>query len=222
MVISIDKGSFWIFFVLMAALVMGLVAGFLPQSDEIRLALLACQQLLFIVGGSMGARGEVFRRPDGKTLACGVVSGVCLYGVNTVLGLASVWFASQVLAPSVVQNLLALERAGVEALLTSNKPLVFFGMVFLLTLGAPLGEELFFRGLMVDLWKERLGTKGAVFLAALLFAFLHFYVLQFVPVLIAGTLLGILFVRTKSIVVPIIAHAVVNTLVLFVWLLAAL
>ena len=210
--ISVDAGEFWVFFVLIAVLITGLVAGFLPQTEGTRLALLAWQQLLFIVGGTLGARKEVFHRPDGKTLAGGLISGIGLYVVNTVLGLISVWVALEVLGSAMVQNLTMFERAGVEALLASNKPLAFFGMVFLLTLVAPIGEELFFRGLLV-------GTKRAIFLAALVFALLHFYVLQFIPVLIAGILLGILFVRSENVFVPIIAHATVNSLVLFFWFL---
>ncbi len=217
--ISVDAGEFWVFFVLIAVLITGLVAGFLPQTEGTRLALLAWQQLLFIVGGTLGARKEVFHRPDGKTLAGGLISGIGLYVVNTVLGLISVWVALEVLGSAMVQNLTMFERAGVEALLASNKPLAFFGIVFLLTLVAPIGEELFFRGLLVDLWKDRMGTKRAIFLAALVFALLHFYVLQFIPVLIAGILLGILFVRSENVFVPIIAHATVNSLVLFFWFL---
>lgn len=214
---SVDTGAFWVFFVLIAVLITGLIAGFLPQTEEIRLVLLAWQQLLFIVGGILGARKGVFYRPDRKDLAWGIVSGIGLYVVNTVMGLASVRVALEFFDSSLVQNLILMERAGVEGLLISNKPLVSFGMVFLLTLGAPLGEELFFRGLLVDLWKERFGTKKAIFFAALIFALLHFYVLQFIPVLIAGILLGVLFIRSKNVFIPIIAHATANGLVLLFW-----
>ncbi len=214
---SVDTGAFWVFFVLIAVLITGLIAGFLPQTEEIRLVLLAWQQLLFIVGGILGARKGVFYRLDRKDLAWGIVSGIGLYVVNTVMGLASVRVALEFFDSSLVQNLILMERAGVEGLLISNKPLVSFGMVFLLTLGAPLGEELFFRGLLVDLWKERFGTKKAIFFAALIFALLHFYVLQFIPVLIAGILLGVLFIRSKNVFIPIIAHATANGLVLLFW-----
>ena len=215
---SVDTGAFWVFFVLIAVLITGLIAGFLPQTEEIRLVLLAWQQLLFIVGGILGARKGVFYRPDRKDLAWGIVSGIGLYVVNTVMGLASVHdIKTDTTYYSLVQNLILMERAGVEELLVSNKPLVSFGMVFLLTLGAPLGEELFFRGLLVDLWKERFGTKKAIFFAALIFALLHFYVLQFIPVLIAGILLGVLFIRSKNVFIPIIAHATANGLVLLFW-----
>ncbi|HBG02027.1 MAG TPA: hypothetical protein DDW87_10705 [Firmicutes bacterium] len=211
-------GLFWAFFVLGAVLLTGLVAGILPQSEEIRLALLFWQQLLFAVGGYLGVRKEVLRRPDRNVYTCGALSGLGLFAVNTVLGFLSVQVALRFLEYDLVQNLIFRERVGVEMLLTSNKPLIVLGTTLLLTIGAPLGEELFFRGLLVDLWKESLGAKQAVFVVALVFAFLHFYVLQFIPVLLSGLILGILFVHSENVFVPILAHAVANILVLVIWL----
>lgn len=209
---------FWAFFVLGAVLLTGLVAGLLPQSAEVRLALLLWQQLLFVVGGYLGARKEVFRRADRSVYTCGALSGLGLFAVNAVLGYLSMRIALRFLEYDLVQNLIFRERVGVEMLLTSNKPLIVLGTTLLLTIGAPLGEELFFRGLLVDLWKDSLGAKKAVFLVALIFTFLHSYVLQFIPVLVSGLILGILFVRSGNVFVPILAHAVVNTLVLVIWL----
>lgn len=216
---AVDKRTMWVFLVLIAVLTLGLTAGFLPRTEEMRLALLALQQMLFILGGIAGGRREVFRRSDRKTVAYSLLSGVLLYVLNTVTGLISIRAAMYLFDYDLVQSLLLRERLGVEVLLASKKPLIFFAMVFLLTLGAPIGEELFFRGLLVDLWKERYGTGKAVLLAALLFALMHFYVLQFVPVLLSGIFLGILFARSENVLVPIIAHAAVNSLVLCVWLL---
>ena len=211
---------FWVFFVLCAIFATGLAAAFLPQTENLRLALLAWQQLLFIIGGILGTSHRTFRRPDRRTLAWGFFSGIGLYAVNAVLGVASVEIALQFLDYDLVQNLVFQDRVGVETLLSSNKPLIFFGTALLLTVGAPLGEELFFRGLLVDLWSERLGSTKAILAAGLVFALLHFYVLQFVPVLVSGIILGILFVRSQNILVPILAHSVVNTLVLLIWLLS--
>lgn len=162
----------------------------------------------------------VFRSPNRKEATYGVVGGLGLYVVNIVLGVLSVWIALRFLDPDLVQNLILRERAGANVLLTSNEPLIVLGTMLLLTVGAPLGEELFFRGLLVDLWRETLGARAAILLGAVLFAFLHFYVLQFIPVLISGIVLGILFVRFENVVVPIFADSVVNSLVLVIWLWA--
>ncbi len=218
--VFMDRRTYWVFFVFVAVLITVLVAGYLPQNPETRLLLLVWQQLLFIVGGIVGM-GRPFKGGLGrKTLVYGLLSGVGLYVVNTILATVSVSVALRFFDYDLVQNLIIRERLGFELLLTSTKPLIFFGAVLLLTIGAPLGEELFFRGLLIDLWAEHYGTKKAVFFAALIFAFLHFYVLQFIPVLISGILLGILLIRSKSIGVSIFAHATVNSLVLLSWLSA--
>jgi len=214
-----DRRASWVSFVLVSVFVMGIFARFLPPTEENRLILLSVQQLLFIVGGIKGASPRaMYSRPKRKDWISGILSGVGLYIINTILGMVCVWIAMQILDYDLVQSLILQERSSAAALLTSNKPLIFFGMVLLLTVGAPLGEELFFRGLLVDLWKERYGAKRAVFFAALIFALLHFYVLQFVPVLIAGILLGVLFIRSKNLFVPFLAHSIVNSLVLVFWL----
>lgn len=214
-----EKRTAWVFFILAAVLTVGVAARFLPRTEEVRVALLAGQQLLFILGGLAGGRREAFALPDGSTFSRSLLSGVMLYGLNTVMGVLSVRLALYFLDYDLVQNLLIRERSGAAALLASNKPLVFLGMVLLLTIGAPIGEELFFRGLLVDLWKERYGTGKAVLASSVVFALLHFYVLQFVPVLLSGIFLGILFVRSENIAVPIIAHSAVNSIALAVWLL---
>lgn len=215
---KVDRRVLWVFFVLGAVFATGLAARFLVATDSIKLALLTWQQLLFIVGGYFGSRSEVKKRPQLKKVVQGFLSGAVLFMVNTLMGALTLKIAKLFVDHQVLQHLILRERAAIEALLTSNKPLVVTGVMCLLVLGAPLGEELFFRGLLVDLWTERLGKVKAVLLSALLFALLHFYVLQFIPVLVSGVLLGLLFVCSRNIYVPVIAHAIVNGLVLLVWL----
>lgn len=212
-----DGRVLWAFLVLGTVLITGLVARTFIPTDAVKVALLAWQQLVFVVGGVLGARREIFKPLRLRVFAWGLLSGVGLYMVNTALGAMTLGVVRQFLDHGTVQNLILRERAGVETLLTSSKPLVVTGAIILLIFGAPLGEELFFRGLLVDLWKERLGTKKAVFLGALIFAGLHFYVLQFVPVLVSGIILGLLFTRSKNILIPVMAHSVVNGLILLAW-----
>ena len=61
---------------------------------------------------------------------------------------------------------------------------------------------------------SRLGALQAVLFAGLLFALMHFYLLQFVPVLVSGIVPGLLFVRSDSTYVPTAAHLTVNSLAL--------
>lgn len=187
-------------------------------SLEFSFVLLVWQQLFFIFGGILGTRKEMFVFPDVKIFLRGLFYGIGLFLINTITGAFAVEVISRLMGNEVAQRLAIQERAGVEIFLQSSNPFVVVGIMLLLVIGAPLGEELFFRGLLLDGWKRRFGAKKAIFFAALLFAVLHFYILQFIPVLVAGIILGIMFVRTENIFVPIIAHAIVNALVLLVWL----
>ncbi|MCK9524477.1 MAG: CPBP family intramembrane metalloprotease [Limnochordia bacterium] len=203
--------------VLGALLLISFVANVLPRTESVRLGLLILQQLLFAVAGLLGSCRQKLKLQRRGMVAWGVLAGVGIYLVNRLTGILSQGIALELFSHELVQNLILRENGAAEALLTSDNPLIFFGMVLLLTIGTPVGEELFFRGLLLNLWKERFGAKKAVFFSALIFALLHFSVLQFVPLLIAGILLGMLLVRSESIAVPMIAHCTVNSLVLILW-----
>lgn len=216
--IKLNKGKFWLFFVLLLLFITGIVVQGFQITEEMRLGILVWQQFLFILGGLLGVKKLKIKKPRPKTLGWGLLAGVLLFSFNLLTGAITVKIATKLLSPTFVQRLLADERAGVASLLASTKPIIKQVIMFLLILGAPLAEELFFRGLLIDLWQEKVGAKQAVFYSALLFAVMHFYLLQFIPVLLAGLCLGFLFLRTEDLLVPILAHAVVNGLVLVSWL----
>lgn len=75
-------------------------------------------------------------------------------------------------------------------------------------------EELFFRGgLEGILMRTSMGIGGAVWLAAFIFSFMHFQFFGFVPRLIMGVFFGYLLIWTRSIWVPVFAHALNNSVV---------
>ncbi len=217
---GIGRGWLWFFGVLFSVFATGIAASFSALSEGQRLALLVWQQLLFAVAGICGSRREYLASPGRKGYLRALAAGVGIFVLNTILGALVLAAAAALAGSGPAQELLLRDRAGVEMLVTSKKPFVAGGAVLLVLVGAPLGEELFFRGLLVSLLRERLKAKWAVTLAALLFALLHFYTLQFLPVLVSGILLGLLFIRSGSILVPITAHFTVNALALLALLSA--
>lgn len=208
------KGALWFFGVMGLMYCTAVLAWFLPPSPGVRLGLLAWQQLLFILGGIFGGGRDHLKPVPLKAAARGLAWGVGLYFLSLLVGALVFATAAHFLGADTARELLARDRTGVEMLMTSRKPLLAAGTVLLLLVGAPLGEELFFRGLLVNLLKERLGDGKAVLLAALLFAALHFYTLQFLPVFLSGAALGLLLIRSGSIFVPMAAHFAVNALAL--------
>lgn len=88
----------------------------------------------------------------------------------------------------------------------SSKLALFFSLVLV----APLGEELFFRGLVLRGFLGRYSIAKAVWASAVLFAIFHLNRWQIVMALPLGLAFAWLFLRTGSLVPGIIAHATVN------------
>jgi hypothetical protein len=85
-----------------------------------------------------------------------------------------------------------------------------------------LGEEMIFRGLMIPIFRKWTGNVHvAVWLSAFLFSAMHFQFYGFIPRFLLGALLGYLFVWSKSIWAPIIAHFVNNALALILLFMMA-
>lgn len=89
---------------------------------------------------------------------------------------------------------------------------------------APLAEETFFRGVVLNAWRREYGLRVGLAGSAALFGFVHFGLnpvegiaaeLPRLALLAAGGLvLGILAVRTESLIAPISAHATMNATIL--------
>lgn len=85
---------------------------------------------------------------------------------------------------------------------------------------APVAEELLFRGFLYTAVRERWGYRAALGISSVLFAAMHFdptgmYALLVLP---SAVLFGWLRERTGGIYVPILAHAVFNTVAVAVFL----
>lgn len=84
------------------------------------------------------------------------------------------------------------------------------------------GEEMIFRGLIIPILRKWTGNVHvAVWLSALLFSAMHLQFYGFLPRFVLGALLGYLFVWTKSIWAPILAHFANNALALVLLFLVA-
>ncbi|MBI4337821.1 MAG: CPBP family intramembrane metalloprotease [Chloroflexi bacterium] len=117
---------------------------------------------------------------------------------------------------------LVIGHLGLRSLLPPSVAPVFRGLGPVLgplaassaVLLAPLAEELFFRGFLLQGLLRPLGTWGAVGVSSLVFGISHGALGMVIPAALAGMLLGALFLRTRSIWAPIGAHALQNAIVL--------
>ncbi|MGH9076816.1 MAG: lysostaphin resistance A-like protein [Acidimicrobiales bacterium] len=83
-------------------------------------------------------------------------------------------------------------------------------ILLLIGVGAPVVEELFFRGLVLRSVGRRLGAPAAVVVSAGLFALAHFEALQFAGLAAFGVVLGVVAWRTGRLAPGIAAHAAFN------------
>ena len=76
-----------------------------------------------------------------------------------------------------------------------------------------LGEELIFRGVLQNIFKEKLYNKHiAIFLTGIIFSAIHVQFLGFLPRALMGIVLGYLYEYSGSLTISIIAHCTNNAL----------
>jgi membrane protease YdiL (CAAX protease family) len=86
------------------------------------------------------------------------------------------------------------------------------------SLCAPLWEELVFRGFLLASLTRFLSPWWAVVVTALVFALCHFRLETVVPLLLLGLVLGGVYMRTNNLLPPILVHSLWNLYV--VWTIA--
>lgn len=114
----------------------------------------------------------------------------------------------------------------VEYLILRPEPLVpipsvesFIVTSLILIIGTGLMEELVFRGVLQQAAEKALGVKGSILFATLVFTTLHIgwnSAIDLMFVFTAGTMWGIVFYRTRSIIGITISHGITNILLFIV------
>jgi hypothetical protein len=89
---------------------------------------------------------------------------------------------------------------------------VFFAASFV----APIAEEFFFRGLLYTAIRDRFGFWFAAAVSSTLFGFIHAGIYNVPPIIFLGFVFAYIYERTRTLVAPIVAHAIYNTISLAV------
>ena len=104
-------------------------------------------------------------------------------------------------------------KAVTDSFLTGNTLLGLLGCVLLLGVLTGLSEEMLFRGALQGTLIESRNVHFSIWLTAFVFSILHFQFFGFVPRMLLGAIFGYLLVWTGSLWVPVIAHALNNSVV---------
>lgn len=202
----------------------GEVLELFPRASESGLLVTALYfQEIGLLGLTLASVGFGYRRPLGQI---GLTAQG--WGTEVLVGLAAVgplfllqeggaafamWFFSLFLPAPKVAALLAEENAAIDALFASSQSAAL-ALAFLLVVIAPLAEEAFFRGFVQEVFRERYGLRRTVIFASCLFALVHRYQVQLLPVLLVGLVLSLLYEWRRSLTAGITAHALLNLLAL--------
>ncbi len=104
----------------------------------------------------------------------------------------------------------AREAQGIEVLVEALARAPFWLGLLLLAIVPPLCEEALCRGFLLSSFRARYGDGRAILVTACLFGALHLDLHRFPATTAAGLLLGLVCVRTRSILAPLLFHAVYN------------
>ena len=87
-----------------------------------------------------------------------------------------------------------------------------FGNVFLIAFIPALGEELFFRGALQQIFQNKKNAIMAIWLTAFIFSAIHFQFYGFVPRFLLGAFFGYLLVWSGNLWLPVLAHFANNAI----------
>ncbi len=120
---------------------------------------------------------------------------------------------------TVIINLLYIRLSGVNPQSLSNIPdlLAFFSppALFILVAVQPIGEEIFFRGFLLDKITGLIGPKTAILTTAVLFGLSHLsYGMVYTTVIAAilGVIFAVVVIKTKNLYSSIFAHIAINVI----------
>ena len=105
-----------------------------------------------------------------------------------------------------------------EKAFSARGPIDGFIILVVVAIGAPLVEELLFRGVLFEEIKKECSVKATIFLTALIFGFYHFNIIQSPNTFFMGLVLAYVYYKTRSIKASIIVHSTNNILAMIPFL----
>ena len=175
---------------------------------------LSIQAVVFMIVGGLLVRFRL--RPaagapaagPARSLILGVVGGFAVFGTSLVLGLLLHLIGVEV-----------EEQAWIVELLQDRGQL--FRLIPWIVLIVPLSEEIFFRAYVFRFLEQRLGLAAGLVLSSGLFAVVHFNPSGMVTYLGIGFVLALVYKGSSSLVAPVLAHVIYNSLAVLVAVLVS-
>ncbi len=97
-------------------------------------------------------------------------------------------------------------------------PKLIYLLIFISVIG-PICEEIFFRGFIYKFLRSKLGITSGILLTSVIFSFLHLTPVGFIPIFVLSIMLSYIYEKTGSLVAPITAHVLHNSMISFFMLI---
>jgi len=97
-----------------------------------------------------------------------------------------------------------------EKILDAHSLKGLFANLFLIALIPALGEELFFRGALQQIFQNKKNAIIAIWITAFIFSAIHFQFYGFIPRFLLGAFFGYLLVWSGNLWLPVLAHFINN------------
>ncbi len=214
---------FLVFVISVATLFLRLVSFKSTNENVVYAIMLALQIIIFgvpsvffIVIRGKGYIGELrICAPRKKSLPIIISGSLLLILVSSVIKFGIFHFAYDYSAYSLYGSSISIDTGSVFSAVL---------MIFSLAVFPAITEEFVFRGIMMREYRM-LGSLFPMVISSLLFAFIHFDLLQFPIYFVLGFILSWMVFLTRSVISAVIAHIVYNVFVIFgekyIWLFSS-
>lgn len=192
------------------------------QAAAIRIAAVLQDVILFIVP-AVATAVICTRRPAQllflarapRLLSCGLAVAALVAAIPALDGIIYWNYHWDWLPESIARISHTLEDAAaatMNVLLADGSVMALTVNILIIGIAAGVSEELLFRGAILGiLLRSRLNTHVAVWLVAVIFSAVHMQLYGFVPRMLLGAYFGYLMVWSRSVWLPVLAHAFNNT-----------
>ena len=143
----------------------------------------------------------------------GLLSGVAMIAISALAEDASIFLVGLVQGRERALAQAAAEHARSPLTLvleTTRGPAGIAWLAALLGVVVPIGEELYFRGVVYGGLRNRWGVGWGLLGNTLFFGVIHQQVVHFLPIALLGLVLALLYERTQSLLPAVIVHGVNN------------
>lgn len=127
-------------------------------------------------------------------------------------------YAAQICSGLIITYLLGVEMNSENTTMLLDVARLTPIFIPVICLFAPILEEIIFRGILFKAVAEKTNFFVGVLFSSIVFAFIHNDFAYFISYFMMGLVFAFLYHKTNRLIVPIIVHAVMNSLVVIMYL----